>query len=146
MSQVATKAFGTIDVEPVQIIDFPEGLLGFGDALEFALLDDKDESPFKWLQSTVDQSLAFVLIQPELFLKDYRPEPSSSDLKALEVDSLDDCLVLLIVTIPKDEPSNMTANLQGPILINRTRRIGRQVISNNDSHPVRMSILEQLEG
>ena len=146
MTQLATKAFGKIDVEPEQLIQFPEGLFGFAEAQEYALIEDRDESPFKWLQATNDESLAFVVIQPELFLEDYRPVVSQGDLKMLEVESLDDCLIMLIVTIPADNPQGMTANLQGPILISRERKIGRQVISNDDGHAVRVMILEQVDG
>lgn len=146
ITRLATKAFGTIDVEPAQILQFPDGLFGFPDSQEFALLDDRQDSPFKWLQSTADAGLAFVVIQPELFLGTYTPEPGPADLKVLDVSSVSDCVTLLIVTIPQDEPRKMTANLQGPILINGPKKVGRQVISNNDQHLVRVSILEQLEG
>ncbi len=146
MTKLATKALGIVQIDQAQIVQFPEGLLGFPEYTEFALLDDSDESPFKWLQSTTDAALAFVVIQPELFLANYRAEPGEADLKALGVSQVSECLTLLIVTIPHDEPRKMTANLQGPILINGPKRIGRQVISNNDRHLVRVSILEQLEG
>ena len=146
MTRLATKALGTIDVDPTQIVQFPDGLFGFPEAREFALLDDREESPFKWLQSTTNPALAFVVIQPELFLAAYLPEPGTADLKMLDVAEASDCVTLLIVTIPQDEPRKMTANLQGPVLINGPKKIGRQVISNNDRHLVRVSILEQLEG
>ena len=146
MTKLDTKAFGSIDVDPRQIIKFPDGILGFPENVEFALLEDREDSPFKWLQSTIDRNLAFVLIQPEIFLKDgYSPEPAKGELEALGADSSADCLVFCIVTIPENEPNKMTANLQGPILINAEKKIGRQVISSNDRHGVRVSIMEQLE-
>lgn len=147
MAQVATKAFGTIEINPMQIIRFPDGLYGFKESAEFALLDDAAGSPFKWLQSMADPTLAFVLIQPELFLKDeYDPRPTREDLEVLQLTAVGECLIFLIVTIPENNPENMTANLQGPLLINKEKKIGRQIISNNSSHTVRVSIMEQLEG
>ena len=146
MTELATKAFGTIMVDPAQIISFKEGLYGFPEETEFALLDEKEESAFQWLQSTSEQSLAFILIQPELFMKEaYVPALMENELESLQIQKVDECLVFLIVTIPHDNPNQMTANLQGPILVNKEKMIGRQVISNNDSHQVRVSILEQLE-
>ena len=148
MALLATKAFGEIEVNPAALIQFPEGLFGFHEHREFALLDEqKDDSPFAWLQSTADSSLAFIIIEPDLIIKDgYVPDVSKGDLEALGVSAVADCKIFLIVTIPADHPEEMTANLQGPVLIHRDGKVGRQVISNNNSHLVRVSIMEMLEG
>ena len=147
MALLATKAFGEIEVSPANIIQFPEGLFGFHEHREFALLDEqKDDSPFAWLQSTADATLAFIIIDPALFMKDYQPEVARGDLETLGATAVADCSVFLIVTIPADHPEQMTANLQGPVLISADRKTGRQVISNNNAHEVRVSILEMLEG
>lgn len=147
MLEVATKAFGTVEINPEDIVDFPEGLLGFQEYHKFALIAEKDDSPFRWLQSMEETSLAFIVIQPDIFMKSaYSPELLSGDLDALSVKKADQCRIYLIVTIPENEPQKMTANLQGPILINGEKKIGRQVISLNDKHYVRVPILEQMEG
>lgn len=148
MAILATKAFGEIEVNPANIIQFPEGLFGFHEHREFALLDQqKEDSPFAWLQSTADSSLAFIIIEPGLFMKEaYVPEVARGDLESLGVKGTDECSVFLIVTIPADHPEEMTANLQGPVLIHAGKKLGRQVISNNNAHSVRVSILEMLEG
>jgi flagellar assembly factor FliW len=141
-----TKAFGRIEVTTQDIFIFPDGLIGFQGLHEFALLDDGDESPFKWLQSTENSSLAFILMEPELFLNEkYTPAIAHAELEIVKAASLAECLVYAIITIPADNPEKMTANLQGPVLLNISKKIGRQVISNNDDHPVRYSILENLE-
>jgi len=145
MGTLETKAFGTIDVDATDLIDFPDGLIGIADR-RFALLNDGEDSPFKWLQSATTPGLAFVLMQPDLFLKrSYRPAVAPSELERLEVRSLEECHIYTIVTIPTDKPEAMTANLQGPILLNLKRKIGRQVISNNDDHSVRHLIIENLD-
>ena len=147
MTELTTKAFGVIEVSPKQIIEFDDGLYGFADYSEFALIEDKEESPFKWLQSTRDESLAFVLIQPELFMtEEYVPDVTKNDLEALSISNVREALLFLIVTIPETDPAGMTANLQGPVLINAEKKIGRQVISNNDNHAVRVSIMDSMEG
>jgi len=146
MTTLSTKALGQIEIDPRQIVHFPDGLYGFDDFHEFALIEENPESPFKWLQSTADPGLAFIVIQPELFLKNpYLPAISSTELASLQAQKLEDCIIFVIVTIPENQPEKMTANLQGPVLIHREKKIGRQVISTNDSHLVRVSILEQLE-
>ena len=146
MPVLATKAFGTIEVRPEQLIRFPDGLFGFKTDTEYALLEEAPNAHFKWLQSTANPSVAFVVIQPELFMREpYRPSVSSAELDAINVSSVAECLVFVIVTIPYNEPDKMTANLQGPILINAREAVGRQAISANDGHPVRYPILDRLE-
>ena len=39
----------------------------------------------------------------------------------------------------------MTANLQGPIVINARDKKGRQIISTNRRHPVKIHILNEME-
>ncbi|MBI3394371.1 MAG: flagellar assembly protein FliW [Spirochaetia bacterium] len=147
MSVLATKALGKVEVAPGAIIDFPEGLIGFRDFTSFALLNDRDESPFLWLQSTRESSLAFIVVDPSVFVKGgYQPNVSQSDLDILGVPAVSSCDVYSIVTIPQTEPEKMTANLQGPILINRQKRLGRQVISMDDRHIVRARILQEMDG
>jgi len=143
--QLKTKPFGTIEVSEKQIISFPHGLLGFEDFVEFALIEEGPESPFKWLQSTKESGLAFICIQPEIFLSDYKPQLSKEDLEILQTNSMSDCILFLIVTIPHDNPKGMTANLQGPIVIHPKTLLGKQCISKDEKHPIRKSILESFE-
>ncbi len=65
-------------------------------------------------------------------------------MEAVKAKSAGELLVLSIVTIPED-PSGMTANLQGPVIINTAKRIGRQAISLNDRHHVRHRILDEIK-
>lgn len=138
-----TKPFGVVEIDERQIISFPDGILGFEDIRHFALLDsNEDNSPFKWLQACEETSLAFVVITPESFMTGYEPDISQSDLAAVDCVRAEDLLVLCIVTIPED-PAKMTANLQGPVIINREKRIGRQAISMSEKYSVRHFILEE---
>ncbi len=144
MKKIKTKPFGEIEVDEQQIIDFPEGIPGFDYIKKFILLDSGEEkSPFKWLQAYEESGLAFVVINPESFMKKYDPELSPIDLEAVEASSEDELLILSIVTIPED-PSKMTANLQGPVVINPVKKLGRQAISMSDKYSVRHLILEEL--
>lgn len=140
-----TKALGQVSVEAEQILDFVDGLYGFREFTEFALVEEGEENPFKWLQSTVEAGLAFIVIQPELILKDYSPDIAKEDLASIGLDSTRDALVFLIVTIPENEPEKMTANLQGPILINKKNKKARQAISLNEDHSVRLPLLAAME-
>lgn len=144
MPQLETKPFGSIEVSEENIVEFPEGILGFEDYRKFAILPEK-EGPFQWLQSADESGLAFIILRPELILKDYRPAILTMELQSLQVSSLEECEIFLIVTIPSENPEKMTANLQGPILVNRRIGLARQVISMDEKHLVRVPILELLE-
>lgn len=140
---VETKPFGEIEVDERQIITFPLGIIGFEESKSFALLD-ATQSPFYWLQSTEEPEIAFVVIQPEFFRPDYTPSAPMEDYATIEVDSNADALIFVIVTIPHDDHAKMSANLQGPILINKLKRLGRQSVSSNQIWQTRHLILEEL--
>ncbi len=142
--KVNTKPYGLIDVDQRQKIHFPSGILGFENLKNYVLLDALQQ-PFYWLQSMDVQEIAFVLIEPYIFRPDYSPDVSSSELEEIQLtpDSTDEMLVFTIVTIP-EEQRDMTANLQGPIIMNRTLHIGRQCISENENWKTRHKIMEEL--
>ncbi len=141
---VDTKAYGTVEVDERQIITIPSGLYGFEGLERFVLMDAR-QRPFYWLQSLDVQDVAFVLIDPKLIRPDYDADIDSADFEALSLEGPDDehFLQFSIVTIPEDR-QGMTANLQGPIIINKESRIGRQCISQNDIWHVRHNILEEM--
>ncbi|WP_039948651.1 flagellar assembly protein FliW [Leptospira fainei] len=142
MVEIQSKPFGKIRVSERQMIRFPEGLLGFAGYKNFALIEEEEESVFKWLQSVDEVELAFVVIPPSLFKKEYLPSLNVDELSQIDLKEVSEALVLVIVTIPGDDPASMTANLQGPILINKASLTGRQFISRNEAHSVREKILE----
>ena len=145
MITVDTKAYGEIEIDERQRISFPSGLFGFAEYRDFCLLD-ANQQPFYWLQSMDAREIAFVLINPLLFRPDYASGASAEDLEILGInsDADENLLLFAIVTIPEDQ-TRMTANLQGPILINRKTREGRQIISYDDRWQVRHVIMEEMQ-
>ena len=143
--ELQSKPFGKIRILDEQILSFPEGILGFSEFNRYALIEETEDSPFKWLQSVDEPDLAFIVIQPEMFLKDYSPVLKESEISEIGLKNIKDALVFVIVTIPGNDPDGMTANLQGPILINKKNLTARQFISRNDSHSVRVRIMDHLQ-
>lgn len=140
--RLRTKPYGEIDVDERQKIRFPFGILGFEQLHEYVLLDAVQQ-PFYWLQSIERAEVAFVLMDPKVFRPEYSVDVQKSELNEIDIRNPDDLLVFAIVTIPENQ-AMMTANLQGPILINRRAKIGRQSISLDPSWKVRHYILEEL--
>ncbi len=142
--KVKTRPFGEIEIDERQIIDFPDGLLGFDYVKKFIILDSHEGSPFKWLQAFGEPDLAFVIIRPIDFMPEYELVISQADVEAVGAENEESLLVFAIVTIPAN-PKELTANLQGPVIVNRTKRIGRQVISLSEKYRVKHKILEEME-
>ncbi|SRR6056297_2249296 len=142
--KVNTKPYGLIDVDERQKIHFPSGILGFENLRDYVLLDALQQ-PFYWLQSMDIQEIAFVLIEPYIFRPDYTPDVSVTELEQIQLEEglEEKMLVLTIVTIP-EEQREMTANLQGPIIINRDSHLGRQCITENENWKTRHKIMEEL--
>ena len=141
--QVNTKPFGQIDVDERQKIVFPHGLFGFENLHDFVLLD-ASQQPFFWLQSMEVVEIAFVLIDPRLFRSDYELDVDAEELSEIGLADTKDRIDFAIVTIPENS-SKMTANLQGPVIINRRTKVGRQSISRNKKWKVRHLIMDELK-
>jgi len=142
---IRTRPFGEIEVNEKQIINFPDGIPGFDYVRRFVLLDTHDKhSPLKWLQACDEPELAFVIIRPVDFMREYELVISMNDIEAVGADNPEHLLVFAIVTIPSN-PSDMTANLQGPIIINPDARLGRQAISLSDKYSVRHKVLDEMK-
>jgi flagellar assembly factor FliW len=140
--KVATKAYGTIDINEKQKLCFPRGLLGFETFRDFVLLD-AERQPFYWLQSVDAEWIAFILINPFLFRPDYEVNIGNEELADIGIDSPEKALIFSIVTIPS-EGGPMTANLQGPLIINRDTRAGKQAILADPRWKTKHDIVAEL--
>lgn len=141
---IQTSRFGHIEVSPEDIIHFAEGLLGFVDLEKFVLLDDPNDEIFAWLQSCEEPSIAFPVLEPELFLESFQVKIGMSDLKQLKAAAEKELRPFCIITIPED-PTQMTANLKAPIMINVTHKMGRQCVLQDNKLEIREPIFLKLQ-
>lgn len=144
MIKVKTTRFNEIEVAEHDVIVLPSGLIGFPELKNYVLLDHDKESPFKWFQSLDDGAIAFVLINPLLFKPDYTVEVNEAEVSDLALDSEEDAVISVIITMPSD-PQKMTANLKAPLVFNLKNRKGRQVILNNSEYTTRHNIMEEVK-
>ena len=140
--EVKTKAYGLINVDDRQRIGFPSGLLGFETLKEYILLD-AERQPFFWLQSVEMEEVAFVLINPFIFRPDYEMNIDNDELLPINVTDPGKALIFSIVTIPP-EGSPITANLQGPLVINRENRLGIQAVLTDSRWKTKHDIIAEL--
>lgn len=141
---IETSRFGRVEFKPEDVLTFTEGLLGFSDLRQFVLLDDPSDEIFAWLQSCEVGAIAFPVLEPELFAENYKVNLTRSDLEALRLPSIDKARFFTIVTIPED-PTQMTANLKAPVIINVTERVGRQCVLQDNHLAIREPIFAKLQ-
>ncbi len=139
--EIETKAFGRLTVEEKQVFTFPSGLYGFESQRRYALFDSR-QPPFYWLQSLEEVMIAFVVINPYMIRSNYVLDIPEADIDTIERPLPDDLLVFSIVTIP-DDPAEISCNLQGPLVMNRLRRLGVQSISLDPRWKTKHFILDE---
>jgi flagellar assembly factor FliW len=140
--RIQTKIMGELDVDDRQVIDFPDGLIGFKKFTSYALLD-APQKPYFFLQSMELAELGFILLDPFLFRPDYSIDVADEAMRALGVSGPDDALVLSLVTIPPNG-GPVTANLMGPLVIGRKARRGAQVILTDPKWQTKHDVMAEL--
>jgi flagellar assembly factor FliW len=123
-------------------LHFASGLPGFPDARRFVLVRLGDElSPFSVLRHLDDDTgPEFVVTHPGLFFPEYAPEIDDDTAGRLELKSADDALLLVIVTVA-DPVSASTANLLGPIVVNRNTRAAAQAVLGSSGYATREALV-----
>lgn len=124
--------FGTLDVNDESLLVFPSGILGFPDWTKYVMLDHDTDAPFKWLQCVEEPQLAFVILDPAYFKPDYRITVTTDALIEIQKKDDDELSVATILTIPSDDPSAVTANLRGPLVMNHRTRLCKQLVLSED--------------
>lgn len=122
---IQTTRFGAVEIDDSRILEFRQGLLGFSSFRTFALLQPDDNGVFYWLQSTESPDLAFVVTDPALWLPDFQAGVRKEQLEELGLSDLSDAQVLVIVN---RREQTLTANMQGPIVVNSTNHRAMQLV------------------
>lgn len=136
---IQTSRFGEVDVDETRIINFPKGLLGFPRYQQYVLLEAGKDSYFWWLQSIDLPDLAFVVTDPSLFVPTYRVPLKADQMNELGVDDLDQAQVFVIVN-KRDKV--LTGNLQGPLVVHVSKRVGEQLVLSDRRFTTRVPLIE----
>lgn len=129
--KIESPRFGTLEIEPSRIIEFPRGLVGLEHCRRFSLFHPEGEAPAYFiLQSLDDVDVALYVTDPQQY--GFAHELSLSDEEAADIcfDGSESAQANLavVVTLTKGASGNlpMTANLNAPIVINLEARRGLQ--------------------
>jgi len=135
---IQTSRFGQLEVNPERLITFNDGLLGFAQQREYALIQTGEGSGFYWLQSVDTPDLAFVVCDPRLFVSDYQVPVKLEDLESLEMTDADKGQVFVIVNKVGDL---LTGNFQGPLVVNTANRHAKQLVLSDKRYSTRHPLM-----
>ncbi|KTE92023.1 flagellar assembly protein FliW [Desulfitobacterium hafniense] len=142
--KIESTRFGTLEVAPEQVIRFPHGIPGFLDEKAFVHLPHGEDSPFSFLQSTAEADLSFLLVDPFPFIPDYEFVLDDEPASELAVSEENPPQVFLIATV-KEKISDMTVNLLAPIVVNKVKGIGRQIILDKTEYSIRYKLFPEVQ-
>ena len=120
---------------PETVIQIPSGLIGYPKLKAYRLFEPKDGYPLKFLQSVDREDISFSCIDVGAIKPDYTVPMGDADAQALALEEPADALILALLSIPED-PSRMTANLAGPVVINVKTLQARQIVLNIEQFPL----------
>lgn len=127
--------FGGFEVDPRDILTFPDGLPGFEQCRHFIVLSDLSGGPLYCLHAVDGAEASFLAVDPRLVLASYRCVLGTADRQRLQVKEGDSLLWLALVTMDGEQEG--TINLRAPIVINPAAMIGFQVVPHNTLYPLR---------
>ena len=144
--KVNTRVFGEIDIEDEKSIFFEQGIIGFPDLQNFALIynsEKEKKGAISWLQSLDEPTFALPVMDPLTMCPDYNPQVEDELLKPLGELTEDNLFVLVTVTVPQNI-EEIAINLKAPIVINSvTRRAGQVIVE--DDYPVKYKIYDKIK-
>ncbi len=142
-----TKIFGEVDIDESKIITFTNGIIGFPQLTQFALVHDENrgnDSPIRWMQSLQEPAFAMPVMDPLLVFGNYNPQVEDELLRSIGELAPQQMLVLVTLTVPSDI-TKMTVNLKAPIVINAAERKACQVIAEGDEYVVKYPIYDIIQ-
>ncbi len=135
---IETSRFGQLEVDPQRLITFEDGILGFPEQKQYALVQTGDGSGFYWLQATDTPDLAFVVCDPRLFVADYRVPVKLQELELIGLSDPENAQVFVIVNKVADL---LSGNFQGPLVVNVNNRRARQLVLSDKRYSTRHPLM-----
>jgi flagellar assembly factor FliW len=119
----------------IPVIELVHPMPGFPERSRFALVQLDDDGVLCSLRSLDDPELRFLVVPPVQFFPDYAPEVDDEAVADLGIGSVDDVLVLCVLTAG-DSLATTTANLAAPVLVNTANQRALQVVLDDPSFSV----------
>jgi flagellar assembly factor FliW len=107
--------FGTVTVEPDDVLEFPRGLIGLG-GRHYTLLDRNPGTGFWWLHSLDDPAIALPVVDPRSFFHNFSLQLSDDERERVGAGDLDQAQLYVTVRTAPD-PADVVVNLRAPIVV-----------------------------
>ncbi|MCS0673404.1 flagellar assembly protein FliW [Cytobacillus firmus] len=140
---IQTKFHGEQEINKDDIIHFPSGIPGFLDEKEFYILPFDGTDLFV-LQAVKTSEVAFIVTDPFVLFQQYEFDLPEEAIEKLEIQSDKDVVTFAILTV-REPFQETTANLQAPLVINQTKKIGKQIILNQTPFQTKHKIMTPQE-
>ena len=141
--QISSTRFGEVDIREDAILVFPDGMIGLP-GQRYALLSPGPDSPFYWLHSVEHGDVAVPVTVPWLFFNTYEVRVPDEDAARLELDAPGDADIVCVVRAA-ERLEDFTVNLVAPVVLHRSRRLGRQIINDAHGYAVRQPLFSEVQ-
>jgi flagellar assembly factor FliW len=122
---IDSSRFGTLEIPPEEVIEFPLGLIGL-EGSRYTLLDRNPGSGFLWLHSLEDPDLALPVVDPRRFFPDFALQVTGEERERLGGEDPLSAEVYVTVRAAPD-PADVVVNLRAPLVVADGR--GHQVLN-----------------
>jgi len=119
---IDSSRFGTLEIAPEEVIEFPHGLIGL-EGSRYTLLDRNPGSGFLWLHSLDDPDLALPVVDPRRFFPRFALEVAEEERERV---GGGDTQIYVTVRAASD-PADVVVNLRAPLVVADGR--GHQVLN-----------------
>ncbi len=120
------------DVPEIPVIELVQPMPGFPGLARFALVQVDDDGVLCSLTSLEEPGLRFLVVPPTPFFPDYSPEVEEEVLGELGSTSVEDLIVLCVLTAGTSLAST-TANLAAPVVLDTSTHRALQVVLDDPS-------------
>jgi flagellar assembly factor FliW len=124
-------------------LHFAAGLPGFNEARRFELEPwGADDTPFSVLKCLDDPDLQFVVVPPEVFFPDYAIDLDGETAERIDLKNENDADTYVIITLG-EQATDATANLLGPIVVNRRNHEAIQAVLASSGYELRTPLISR---
>jgi len=139
---IQSAVYGELEIEARDTITLVQGMPGFESFTRYGIIKIDEEGPFRIMQCLEEAGVSFVLTNPFHFFPDYDIQLPETVQEELEIRSPKDVEVWTIVSI-QNQVGDATVNLMAPLILNRNKQTGKQVILNDSGYHVRQRLLPE---
>src|SRR5476651_816134 len=100
--ELITKYHGTYSYREDDVINFPNGIMGFENLKKFIIVESEENESFYIFQSIEDTDLGLVLISPFDVKTDYEVELSEEVINSLSIEKSEEVVLYNTVTLNSD--------------------------------------------